>query len=132
MLYSGPTNQTLLLVNNDQIRSGFSYLAQQYNINSPDTFVDRLIANANGNSDPSEGDSFTLTTPLNAAIVLTAFANSHTLKAPYDFYANESVSLNAIALSATHVHIAVRQASSLLIAKLYMLINAFQAVYAVM
>lgn len=75
--------------------TGYAALAKQYKINSPDTFVDRLIDIADArimsyNNMP--GTLSTLSKADWAAYALNAFAGSHILRDSVNFYANQSVS----------------------------------------
>ncbi|MCJ1471068.1 hypothetical protein MMC07_009716 [Pseudocyphellaria aurata] len=92
--FEGPTPQTLLLVRNDVLRKGFAQLAEQYGISNPDTLIDRLIAIADGSTDPRQGTSPTFSKANWASIALLAFAGSHTLPEPLKFYSNQTI-LNA-------------------------------------
>lgn len=92
--FKGPTNQTLLVVTDDNLRKDYAQVAKQYNISNPDTFIDRLIDIADGSIDPRHSSSPVYTKANWAAFALLAFAGSHTLPAPYDFYSNQTI-LNA-------------------------------------
>lgn len=75
--------------------TGYAALPKQYKINSPDTFVDRLIDIADArimsyNNMP--GTLSTLSKADWAAYALKAFAGSHILRDSVNFYANQSVS----------------------------------------
>lgn len=75
--------------------TGFAAIAQEYKINDPDTFIDRLIDIANAGTTTSMDVRPTLSTLSKAnwaAYALLAFVGSHTLSEPVNFYANQTVS----------------------------------------
>lgn len=94
--FEGPTNQTILLVNNKNIYRGFIQLAAQYNISKPDTFLDRLIDIETSTLAPGQGDNPTYTKANYANILLRAFVGSHVLPRPaeaepQDIYSNQTI-----------------------------------------
>ena len=82
----------------------YAQVAKQYNISNPDTFIDRLIDIADGSIDPRHSSSPVYTKANWAAFALLAFAGSHTLPAPYDFYSNQTVSRRQLYLAAVNLH----------------------------
>lgn len=68
--------------------AGFSSLAEQYNVQQADSFIDRLISQADASV---TSNSPQLSSKLAAAIILVAFAESHTIAEPINFYANSTV-----------------------------------------
>lgn len=89
--FEGPTNQTLLVVADDNLRKGFAQLAGHYQISDPDTFIDRLIDSADGSTEAEAADEGPTSKAQWAAIALLAFASSHTLPEPYHFYDNRTI-----------------------------------------
>ncbi|KAK9794684.1 hypothetical protein WJX73_009634 [Symbiochloris irregularis] len=101
-------DQTILLVNDSDMRSGFGALASQFGISNPATFIDRLITRANASYYPpgtnyQELGTDTPASPqFESALVLLGFLNSHVIHGAYDFYGNSSI-LSASKTSAVNL-----------------------------
>ena len=82
-------SQTVLLPNDTLMQEAFSKLAQQYNITSPETFLDRLISVGDINYEPPSfmgGTDIDASSQEAAGVVLYGFANMHVLRGAYNFY----------------------------------------------
>ncbi|KAK9803118.1 hypothetical protein WJX73_006884 [Symbiochloris irregularis] len=94
------SNQTILLVGDGEMRSGFASLATQFNIGKPGTFIDRLIASANATYIPPDQQDFYethggTTSPgsneVESYLILQGFLSAHIIEGAYNFYANNSI-----------------------------------------